>query len=240
MHKRNNLYISNRKETSNDLKILHMELFNNHANPDKIKAFEEMCRIAYDFIPSERCRGKKCVVGPACGNLDAKIMFIAEAPGRNGAERTGIPIYGDPSGDNFEIILNNATGGHLTRKDLYITNTFLWNPINEKGNNDRPTDEEIFKGLPFLKAQIEIVKPELIVAMGNTAYQTLGNIYPLPFQGSLREMAGKVFRWTDDLLLGIMYHPSPRVLCTHRSMEEMINDMKSTLKQHILMRKDLS
>ena len=238
MHK-NNLYISNRKETPDDLKILYTELFNNKANSEKIKAFDEMCRIAYDFVPSERCKGKKCVVGPACGNLDAKIMFIAEAPGRNGAERTGIPIYGDPSGDNFETILYNATGGHLARKDVYITNTFLWNPTNEQGNNDRPTDTEIIKGLPFLKAQIEIVKPELIVAMGNTAYKTLGHIYPLPFQGILREMAGKVFRWTDRLLLGIIYHPSPRVLGTHRTLEEMIHDMRSMLKQHVLMRKGL-
>ena len=238
MHK-DNLYISNRKETSDDLKILHVEIFNNKADPEKIRIFEEACHIAYEFVPSERCHGKKCVIGPACGNLDSKVMFIAEAPGRNGAERTGIPIYGDPSGDNFEIILNRATNGRLTRRDVYITNTFLWNPTNEQGNNDRPTKEEILKGLPFLKAQIDIVKPELIIALGNTAYKTLGNIYPLPSQGSLREMAGKVFRWTDELLLGIMYHPSPRVVGTHRTLEQMITDMQATLKQYLLMRKGL-
>jgi len=115
-----NLYISNRKETPEELNILCTELFNDLATEEKIKTFAEICDIAYNFVPSERCRNKKCVIGPACGNLDAKIMFVAEAPGRNGAERTGIPIYGDPSGDNFEIILNNATKSIISRKDVYI------------------------------------------------------------------------------------------------------------------------
>jgi len=93
--------------------------------------------------------------------------------------------------------------------------------------------------LPFLKAQIDIIGPEIIIALGNTAYQTLGKIYPLPFQGSLKEMAGRVFRWTDKVLLGVAYHPSPRVLGTHRTLEQMINDLKSTLEQYLLMRKGL-
>ncbi|MED5353306.1 MAG: uracil-DNA glycosylase family protein, partial [Nitrospinota bacterium] len=53
------------------------------------------------------------------GNLNAKIVFVAEAPGRFGAGRTGIPFYGDKSGDNFEILLAHIG---LKRADVFITN----------------------------------------------------------------------------------------------------------------------
>jgi len=46
------------------------------------------------------------ILSSANGNLTAKIVFVAEAPGRFGAGRTGIPFHGDKSGDNFETLLN--------------------------------------------------------------------------------------------------------------------------------------
>lgn len=227
------LYISNRKENTKDLKNLHSQLFNWSANEEKINCFFDLCQKAYDFYPSERCKDKKCIIGPQCGNLDAEIMFIAEAPGRNGAERTGVPIYGDPSGDNFEFILNKATNGVLNRKDLYLTNTFLWNPTNNLGNNDKPNQKEINNSLPLLIRQIEIVNPKLIIALGRTAYETLGKIHQLPIQGSsLRSMAGNIYQW-NNRYLGVMYHPSPRVVNTHRSLKEMIEDLRKMLKLYI-------
>ena len=47
------------------------------------------------------CRRK--VFSEANGNIDSKALFIAEAPGRLGADKTGIPLYGDRTGDNFEL-----------------------------------------------------------------------------------------------------------------------------------------
>jgi DNA polymerase len=113
------VYISNRKETREDLDKIHHHIFNHKADDEKIKLFSELCESAYEFSPSERCKNKTCVIGPACGNLDSKIMFIAEAPGRNGAQRTGIPIYGDPAGDNFERILLQSTNNMIGREDVY-------------------------------------------------------------------------------------------------------------------------
>ncbi len=230
-------YFSNRKETSDDLEQIHRDLFNDNASPEKIKLFHELCKSAHSFLPSERCRGKKCVLGISCGNLDSKIMFIGEAPGRNGAERTGIPIYGDPAGDNFERILMKVGKGRIGRDSFYITNTFLWNPVNEQGNNDRPSEQEIDSALEFLKRQIEIVNPELVIALGNTAYNTLDKINKLPVYNSpMKDLSGKIFRWTENMYIGAMYHPSPRVVGTHRSIDQMSNDLRSILKSYISQR----
>ena len=213
------MYISNRKENDSILEQLDDEIYNFNASIDKQKMFEHLCFSKLkDYYPSERCKGKRCVIGKSCGNLDAKIMFIAEAPGRNGAERTGVPIYGDPTGDNFEKILFQSTNGILTRKDIYITNVFLWNPTNSLGNNDKPTEEEIKKSICFLQEQIEIVNPELIIVLGMTAYNSLNYISKIPIEGcSMGSLSGKLLEWNNKLL-GVMYHPSQigRASCRER------------------------
>ena len=161
-------------------------------------------------------------------------MFIAEAPGRNGAERTKIPIYGDPSGDNFENILNKASFGKIGRKDIFITNAFLWNPTDINGNNDKPTEEEINKSLYFLEKQIEIVDPKLIITLGKTAYETLGKISKLQEECfSIKNMIGKIYNWNKKYLISILYHPSPRVIGVHRTIDEMINDLRNVFREYI-------
>lgn len=238
---KNKLFISNRKETQEELNILYKELFNWNANKVKINLFFDLIKEANNFCPSERCKNKKCVLETSCGNLDSEIMFIAEAPGRNGAERTKIPIYGDPSGDNFENILNKASLGKINRKDVFITNAFLWNPTDENGNNDKPTEEEINKSIYFLKRQIEIVDPSLIIVLGKTAYNTLGKISELPEECfSIKNMIGKVYNWNKKYFISILYHPSPRVVGVYRTIEQMVCDLKKIFKEYIRIKKDVN
>jgi uracil-DNA glycosylase family 4 len=223
------MYISSRKETPEELEKLSLELFNEQASVVKRQRFNYLLLKLTNFFPSERCRGKKCVIGKACGNLDAKVMFIAEAPGRNGAERTGIPLYGDSTGDNFDKILDAAG---LSRKDVYVTNTFLWNPTNAKGNNDKPLLDEIKSALPFLKEQIDIVNPELVVVLGMTAFNSLDLISHVPGKGcSMSTLAGTLQEW-NDRCLGVLPHPSPRVVGMHRSLAEISEDLKRILKEY--------
>ena len=73
----------------------------------------------------QRLCGRTKVLSQGNGSLNAKILFVAEAPGRLGADRTGIPLYGDRTGDNFEALLGNV-GWH--RQDIFITNALLCNP----------------------------------------------------------------------------------------------------------------
>ena len=81
------------------------------------------------FCPS--MKDVEAVIGYANGNLDAGIMFVAEAPGPKGANRSGIPLQGDATGKNFEKLLSSTK---WSRSDVYITNAVLCCPTNEKGN----------------------------------------------------------------------------------------------------------
>src|SRR5207245_2096744 len=96
----------------------------------------------------ERMQCSRKVLSDLNGSWSAQIMFIAEAPGRLGAEITGIPLFGDRSGDRFQELLKVMK---LARSDVFITNAVLCNPRDEKGNNDTPTKSEIRKCSALLK-----------------------------------------------------------------------------------------
>ncbi len=147
--------------------------------------------------------GKQVVLG--VGSLDAKIMFIGEAPGAE-EEVRGEPFVG-PAGQLLTRMIG-AMG--LKREEVYIGNIMNWRPqiptpsgMEQVGNRE-PTPEEMAFCLPFLRAQIEVVAPTLIVAVGATAakgllgagsFKTLGDV-----RGQWREFCGKPVMVT--------YHPS--------------------------------
>lgn len=147
--------------------------------------------------------GKKVVLG--VGSVDAKIMFVGEAPGAE-EEVQGEPFVG-PAGQLLTKMIG-AMG--LKREEVYIGNIMNWRPempVNASGvqyGNRPPTEEEMRYCLPYLRAQIEIVNPDLLVALGSTAAQGLlgfGSFKALgEVRGRWREFAGKP--------LMITYHPS--------------------------------
>jgi uracil-DNA glycosylase len=147
--------------------------------------------------------GKKIVVG--VGSLDASIMFIGEAPGAE-EEVQGEPFVG-PAG---QLLNKMITGMGLSRGDVYIGNIMNWRPDMPTGpsgiqsGNRPPTEPEMAHCLPYLKAQIEIVSPRLLVALGATASKGLLGWKSF---GALGEVRGK---WHDfgGRPLMVTYHPS--------------------------------
>src|SRR3712207_6403845 len=87
-----------------------------------------------------RMEGRARVLGRKNGGLFARVLFVGEAPGRLGADRTGMPLSGDRSGNTFERLLRAA---RLTREEVFITNAVLCNPRDEKGRNARPMKSEL-------------------------------------------------------------------------------------------------
>jgi uracil-DNA glycosylase family 4 len=147
--------------------------------------------------------GKKVVLG--VGSVEAKIMFVGEAPGAD-EEVKGEPFVG-PAGQLLTRMIG-AMG--LTREEVYIGNIMNWRPemptasgAQQIGNRP-PTEEEMRYCLPYLRAQIEVVNPALLVALGSTAAQGLlgfGTFKALgEIRGRWREFAGKP--------LMVTYHPS--------------------------------
>jgi DNA polymerase len=141
--------------------------------------------------------GKKVVFG--VGSLSADIFFCGEAPGAD-EEIQGEPFVGRAGQLLTKII--EAMG--LFRSDVYIANVLNWRPEmpTEYGNRP-PTREEMQFCFPYLLAQLEIVAPRVIVALGATASGAL-----LGQDGrSMGEIRG---RWHDFNGTPLMatYHPS--------------------------------
>jgi uracil-DNA glycosylase family 4 len=97
------------------------------------------------------------------GNLDAALMLLGEAPGED-EDDGGLPFQGK-AGKVLDSLLDMAG---LTREHLWITNTCLCRPKAEKKANRAPTAPEIKACTPRLAEEITIVKPQIVVAMGNT------------------------------------------------------------------------
>jgi DNA polymerase len=147
--------------------------------------------------------GKKVVLG--VGSLDARIMFVGEAPGAE-EEIQGEPFVG-PAG---QLLTKMIQGMGLKRGDVYIGNIMNWRPQmptvegREQVGNRPPNEEEMRYCLPYLRAQIEVVNPELLVALGSTAAQGLLGFGSFKALGDIR---GKWHSFADKPLM-VTYHPS--------------------------------
>ena len=147
--------------------------------------------------------GKKVVTG--VGSLDATIMFIGEAPGAE-EEVQGEPFVG-PAG---QLLTKMIGGMGLSREVVYIGNIMNWRPdmgsgdTGEQTGNRPPTDAEMSHCLPYLRAQIEIIGPQILVALGASAAKALLGSRSF---GALGEVRG---RWHDfgGTALMVTYHPS--------------------------------
>jgi len=152
------------------------------------------------------------------GPVDARVMFIGEAPGRKGADRTRVPFSGDQSGRNFDRFLGSIG---LPRSQIFITSAALCNPQSASGANRRPSNTEIRNCSDFLTRTIDLVQPQVIVTLGTVALEALKLIHHHEF--TLKNDAAKVRRWNERLLIPL-YHPSPQVLVTSRKEQAQLRD----------------
>jgi len=139
------------------------------------------------------------------GPLEAEIMFIGEAPGRLGAAITGRPFTGDQSGRRFQRLLEAAA---ILREQVFVTNALLCNPL-ANGRNRSPRVSELRNCSRWLRAQVDLVQPRLVVALGVIALRALSLI-----EGHSHELqrdVGRALPWYGRTLVPL-YHPSPRAL----------------------------
>lgn len=150
--------------------------------------------------------GRRRVLTAANGDIDARVMFIAEAPGRGGGERTGVPFSGDHSGRTFERLLGEAG---WTRDDIFITNAALCNPQGPTGANRPPTMRELANCSGHLRATLAVVNPPVVVTLGAVALGALGRIERHGLK--LTDARGTAHAWYGRTLVPL-FHPSPKVL----------------------------
>jgi len=133
------------------------------------------------------------------GSPDAAVMFVGEAPGAD-EDKQGEPFVGR-AGELLTKIIN-AMG--LSRDDVYIANVLKCRPDmppNTPGNRP-PTPLEMQRCLPYLREQIAIIQPRVLVALGKTAMAGLTGT-----DESMSAMRGRWFSFENIPLLPT-YHPS--------------------------------
>lgn len=182
--------------------------------------FSQLEAAAAACVICERMQERKAVLSELNGTLTPKVMFIAEAPGRNGADRTRIPFHGDASGNTFEKLLASIK---LTRTEIFITNTVLCSPRKPSGANDKPTRSEIRNCSDFLRRTIEVINPPIIATLGAVALEALKLIEPHDY--TLKESAAQALNWNGCKLVPL-YHPSPQVLITARPLAQQLQDFE--------------
>ena len=187
------------------------------------REFEHLTRKAAGCTICPKMVDQSAVLGPANGSIDSDILFVAEAPGRFGAGRTGIPFSGDKSGDNFEALIAHIG---LTRQDIFVTNAVLCNPL-ANGNNRRPTTKEIGNCSSYLKSLLELMQPRVVVTLGGVGLEAINRI--LETRHKLAEVIGKP-QLTEHFTLLPLYHPSPRVTNWKRPLSAQKHDFRKILK----------
>ena len=128
------------------------------------------------------------------GDENADWMLIGEAPGAE-EDRLGDPFVGQAGRllDNMLAAIDLKRG-----ENVYIANVLKCRPPG----NRNPEPDEVARCTPFLKRQIALVQPKLIIAMGRFAAQTL-----LASDASISSMRGKVYRY-EGVPLVVTYHPA--------------------------------
>ncbi|MCL4306104.1 uracil-DNA glycosylase [bacterium] len=127
------------------------------------------------------------------GNPRARIVFVGEAPGQE-EDQTGIPFVGRAG----QLLNEMLAAAGFDRRDVYICNTLKCRP---PGNRD-PLPEEKATCRPYLRTQLSLISPDIIVCLGkHAANELLGTDLPM------KELRGRVMQWQGMKLL-VTYHPA--------------------------------
>ena len=138
------------------------------------------------------CEGRRHTV-PGEGPRDARLMVVGEGPGRV-EDETGRPFVG-PAG---ELLTKILAAIELRREQVFICNVVKCRPPE----NRVPQYDEIAACVPYLFRQIDVLKPQVILAMGGTAAQTLLNT-----KQSLGALRNQIHRFRGVPVI-VTYHPA--------------------------------
>jgi DNA polymerase len=149
------------------------------------------------------------------GPARAEVMMVGEQPG-DVEDRRGKPFVG-PAGRLLDQMMEEAG---IERQRVYVTNAvkhFKWTPRGKRRLHGKPNSREIFACRPWLEAELEAVKPEILVLMGATAAQSL-----LGAQFRITKSRGQPFEsdWAPWTMA--TYHPSALLRAIHQPGEEQL------------------
>ena len=163
------------------------------------------------------------------GSAKAKVLFVGEQPGDQ-EDKVGKPFVG-PAGRMLEKALLEAG---LKRTEFYVTNAvkhFKWRPQGDKRIHEKPNSGEITACKPWLKAELELVQPHILVCLGSTAAQAV-----LGRKVTIKRERGRFFSSAYSEATYVTVHPSsllrqPDSQSRRKAYREFLGDMKKVQRQ---------
>ena len=163
----------------------------------RAEQLDSLRRQAANWAPARALGSLRETLVFSTGNPEARVMLLGEAPGYQ-EEREQVPFAG-PAGQKLNDILK-AMG--LSREAVYLSNIVKFRPSTPRQttNNRQASREEILSCLPFIRAEIGIVRPACIIALGEVAAEALFGVADASLRGTWLDFEGVPLRVT--------YHPS--------------------------------
>ena len=178
-------------------------------------SLEELRAAIGDCRRCNLCGGRTNLVF-GVGNPQARLMFVGEGPGRD-EDLQGEPFVGR-AGQLLTDIITKGMG--LKREDVYIANVVKCRPPE----NRNPEPDEVASCEPFLKRQIDLIRPEIIVALGKFAVQTL-----LQSKAPISKLRGNWHRYHGIQLMPT-FHPA--YLLRNPADKKLVwEDIKKVIKE---------
>lgn len=158
------------------------------------------------------------------GGAHAEVVLVGEQPGDQ-EDRTGEPFVG-PAGKLLDRALDEAG---IDRDEAYVTNVvkhFKWKPAGKRRLHQKPNAEEIGACRPWLDAELEVLKPRIVVCLGATAAQAL-----LGRRFRVTQQRGQIVEWDREPLALATVHPSsilraPDDESRHREYDAFVADLR--------------
>ncbi|MGN6708989.1 MAG: uracil-DNA glycosylase [Candidatus Nitrosocosmicus sp.] len=180
---------------------------------DKVKLYQIIQKEVVYCKLCKLCNGRNNAV-PGRGNLDSKIMFIGEAPGKN-EDNEGLPFVGF-AGKILEKALEKAG---IQKNDVYITNIVKCRPPN----NRVPENDEVYTCVQqYLKKEIQLISPDIVCILGATALYALLNLK------GLQKYHGKTIN-LDGISYFITFHPAATIY-KKELRDTFFNEITSVVK----------
>ena len=191
------------------------DLFSDSSATYQAKNLEELRASIGDCRRCKLWSGRTHLVF-GVGNPRAKLMFVGEGPGRD-EDLQGEPFVGR-AGQLLTDIITKGMG--LKREDVYICNVVKCRPPE----NRNPEPDEVASCEPFLKKQVDLVKPEIIVGLGKFAVQTL-----LKSNAPISKLRGK---WHSYCGIKLMPTFHPAYLLRNPADKKLVwEDIKQVIKE---------
>ena len=211
---------------------LNEEIISCRKCPRLVEWREEVARVKRKAYKDEEYWGKPV---PGFGDPKARVLVVGLAPGAHGSNRTGRQFTGDASGGFLFPALYRAGFSNqaeaesrsdgLLLKDMYITASGRCAPPQNK-----PTSDELNTCQPYLKRELEILKPKVIVCLGKIGFDRIRRIF-LVKDSSIKFGHGVSYQLENGIWLLGSYHPSQQNTLTGKLTEKMFDDIWKKTKE---------